>query len=87
MTEIERPPSSSPSPSEFDTSAKRPSGVTARPTGPKPPVGMTAAMAFIVPWLPGSSALVRSSTVTVPTWPCWKAAAAASVALPEWFTT
>jgi len=65
-TVITRPPSSSPSPSEPDTSAYLPSAVTASPTGPKFPVGMIASTAFSVMLLAGSSALATFTTVTVP---------------------
>ena len=83
MTVITRPPSSSPSPSDPDTSAWRPSGVTASPTGPKFPVGMIASTAFNVMLFAGSSALATLRTVTVPACPCWNAAAAAGVTDPE----
>ena len=82
-TVITRPPSSGPSPSEPDTSAYFPSAVTARPTGPKLPVGMIASTAFNVMLLAGSSALATLTTVMVPAWPCWKSAAALVVTDPE----
>ncbi len=84
---ITRPPSSGPSPSEPDTSAYFPSAVTARPTGPKLPVGMIASTAFSVMLFAGSSAFATLTTVTVPAWPCWKSAAAFVVTEPEWLTT